>query len=132
MNQIPSNVAKITCTRAEVFQVWLKLTREMHNLSDTEIILAAKFLEVRAELKTKIVDESLLDEFLMSTRVKADIREACGIDKMSNFQNMITQLRKKGFFEDKNRISKAFIPNINSTSNMFKMSFIIKIEDTNG
>ena len=129
MNQIPSNVAKITCTKAEVFQIWLKLTREMHSLSDAEIILAAKFLEVRAELKTKIVDEDLLDEFLMSTRVKADIREACGIDKISNFQNMITQLRKKEFFEGKNKIAKSFIPNINSDTELFKMSFLIKIED---
>lgn len=129
--QIASNTAKMICKRSEVFQMWLKLTKEMHELSDSEIVLAAKFLEKRAELKDRIIDDELLDEYLMSTKMKNTIKDECGIDKQSNFQNMITSLRKKGFLIEGSKISKSYIPNITKDSEFFKLSFVIKI-DNNG
>jgi len=122
-----TNVAKINCTKDDVCFQWLKLTKELHGLSTTEMQLAAAFLDKYIEFKEKILDEELLNELLMSTKVKNSLREKLNIDKQTTFQNMITVLRKKGFFDDKDRIVKAFIPNINKNSDFLKVVFILKI-----
>ena len=124
-----TNIAKLSCSRDEVCLQWLRLTRELHGLSQAEMELAAGFLDKYIDYSEKILDDELLNEFLMSTKVKNSLREKLGIEKQTSFQNLITSLRKKGFFDDKDRISKAFIPNIDNTSSMFRISFIIKIDD---
>ena len=126
---INTNMAKLKCTRDTVCFEWLKLTKELHGLSTAEMQLAAAFLDKYIEFKEKILDEALLNEFLMSTKVKAYIKDKLGIDKQTSFQNLISSLRKKGFFDSQDNISKVFIPNIDSKSQYFKISFILKIED---
>lgn len=122
-----TNIARINCTHDDICFNWLKLTKELHGLSTAEMQLAAAFLDKYIEFKEKILDDELLNEFLMSTKVKNSLREKLNIDKQTSFQNMITSLRKKGFFDDKDRISKAFIPNINKGSDFLKVVFILKI-----
>ena len=130
MKQITNtNIAKLACPRDELCFQWLKLTRELHGLSTTEMQLAAAFLDKYIEFKEKILDDELLNEFLMSTKVKNSIREKVGIDKQTSFQNMISSLRKKGFFDGEDRIAKAFIPNIDGKSKFFQVGFMIKIID---
>ena len=124
-----TNIAKINCARDEVCFQWLKLTKELHGLSVAEMQLAAAFLDKFIEFKEKILDDDLLNEFLMSTKVKSSIRERLGIEKQTSFQNMLSSLRKKGFFDKEDRILKAFIPNINTKSEVFKVMFVLKIED---
>lgn len=126
----PSNVnrAKIDCTKDTVFENWLNITKELHGLSESEIKLAAKFLEKRMELKEKILDEEMIDEYLQSTKVRNGIKEAANVKNVAVFQNMLTSLRKKGFFIEGDKIARAFIPNINSESKFFKIEFILKID----
>lgn len=124
-----TNIAKLVANRDEVCFQWLKLTRELHGLSTSEMQLAAAFLDKYIEFKEKILDDELLNEFLMSTKVKNTLREKAGIDKQANFQNAISSLRRKGFFDKNDNISKAFIPNINGDSEYFKITFFIKIKD---
>ena len=126
----PSNVnrAKITCTQGTICEEWLNVLKPLHGLSDSEIILAARFLDKRMELKEKITDDELIDEYLQSTKTKSLIREAANIKSMAVFQNMMTSLRKKGFFVDGDKIARPFIPNIDRTSKFFKVEFIFKID----
>lgn len=123
-----TNTAKISCKREDVSYQWLKITRELHGLSESEMRLAAAFLDRYIEFKDKISDDALLNEFLMTTKVKNSIREKVGIDKQTSFQNAITNLRKKGFFDDNDNINRAFIPNITSTSPYFMINFLLKID----
>lgn len=126
--QIDVNRAKINCTKENVCEYWLKLTRELHDLSDSEMMLAAKFLEKRIELQEKINDDELINDFLQSTKVRAGIKEAANISSMAVFQNMMTALRKKGFFIEGDKINKVFIPNIKRDSKYFKIEFLLKID----
>jgi len=126
----PSNTnrAKVPCTKDNVCEQWLRITKELHGLSESEIILAARFLDKRIELKEKILDEEMIDEYLQSTKVRLGIMQAANVKNMAVFQNMLSALRKKGFFGDGDKISKAFIPNINRESKFFKIEFILKID----
>lgn len=122
-----TNLAKINCTRDDVCFQWLKLTKELHGLSTTEMQLAAAFLDKYIEFKEKILDDEYINEFIMSTKVKNTLREKLGIEKQTTFQNTITALRKKGFFNSDDKISKEFIPNIDTKSRGLKVIFILKI-----
>lgn len=126
---INTNRAVISCTRDTLCEQWLRLTRELHELSDGEIVLAGKFLDKRIELKQKITDDVLLDEYLQSTRVRQSIKEAANVKNSAVFQNMLSSLRRKGFFMDGDRINKAFIPNLDDFSKKyFKVEIIFKID----
>jgi len=128
--QQPSNVnrAKISCTKATICEEWLNVLKPLHGLCDSEITLAARFLDKRIELQEKITDNDLIDEYLQTTKVRASIREAANIKNMALFQNMMSSLRKKGFFTEGDKIAKVFIPNINGDSKFFKVEFIFKID----
>ncbi len=127
----PSNVnrAIIKCTRDSVCKEFLDLLKSLHGLSESEILLASKFLEKRIELKEKITDDELIDEYLQSSKVRSSIKEAANIKNTALFQNMMSSLRRKGFFVDGDKIAKPFIPNINKDSKFFKIEFILKIDD---
>lgn len=125
---INTNRAVISCTKETLCEQWLRFTRELHGLSDGEIVLAAKFLEKRLELKEKITDDDLLDEYLQSTKVRQGVKEAANVKNSAVFQNMMTSLRRKKFFIDGDKINKAFIPNISSDSKFFKVEIIFKID----
>ena len=125
---INTNRAVISCTKETLCEQWLRFTRELHGLSDGEIVLAAKFLEKRLELKEKITDDDLLDEYLQSTKVRQCVKEAANVKNSAVFQNMMTSLRRKKFFIDGDKINKAFIPNISSDSKFFKVEIIFKID----
>jgi len=126
----PSNVnrAKIACTKQTVCEEWLNILKPLHGLSESEIILAARFLDKRIELKEKILDEEMIDEYLQSTKVRLSIKEAANVKNMAVFQNMLSALRRKGFFGEGDKITRAFIPNINGESKFFKVEFILKID----
>ena len=125
---VNTNRAVINCARDTLCEQWLKLTRELHGLSEGEMTLAAKFLEKRLELKEKITDDDLLDEYLQSTKVRQGVKEAANVKNSAVFQNMMTSLRRKKFFIDGDKINKAFIPNISSDSKFFKVEIIFKID----
>jgi hypothetical protein len=126
----PSNTnrAIVKCSRDNLCEQWLRITKELHGLSESEIVLAAKFLNKRIELKEKITDEELLDEYLQSSKVRSVIKQEANVKNMAVFQNMMSALRKKGFFGEGDRISKAFIPNINTESKFLKIEFILKAD----
>ena len=98
----PSNVnrAKIQCTKATVCEEWLNILKPLHGLSESEIILAARFLDKRIELKEKISDEEMIDEYLQTTKVRSGIKEAANVKNMAVFQNMLSALRRKGIFTE--------------------------------
>ena len=125
---INTNRAVISCTKETLCEQWLRFTRELHGLSDGEIVLAGKFLDKRIELKEKITDDELLDEYLQSTKVRQGVKEAANVKNSAVFQNMMTSLRRKKFFIDGDKINKAFIPNISSDSKFFKVEIIFKID----
>lgn len=126
----PSNTnrAIVKCSRDNLCEQWLRITKELHGLSESEIVLAAKFLNKRVELKEKITDDELLDEYLQSSKVRSVIKQEANVKNMAVFQNMMSALRRKGFFGEEDRINKAFIPNINSESKYLKIEFILKAD----
>ena len=127
--QTNTNRAIIPCTRDNLCEQWLKLTKELHGLSEGEMVLAGKFLDKRIELKEKITDDELLDEYLQSTKVRQSIKESANVKNTAVFQNMLSNLRKKGFLIDGDRINKVFIPNINNDSKFLRVEFILKLTD---
>jgi len=126
--QTNTNRAVINCTRENLCEQWLKFTKELHGLSEGEMVLAGKFLDKRIELKEKITDDELLDEYLQSTKVRQAIKEAANVKNTNVFQNMLSNLRKKGFLIEGDRINKAFIPNISGDAKFFKVEIIFKID----
>lgn len=128
--QQPTNVnrAIVNCSQDGLCEQWLRITKELHGLSESEIILASKFLNKRIELKEKITDDDLLDEYLQSSKVRSLIKQEANVKNMAVFQNMMSTLRKKGFFTEGDKINKVFIPNINRESKYLKVEFILKAD----
>ena len=105
---------------------WLSLIKPFHKLTDSEMKVAAQFLSKRAELSKGIIDENILDRFLMSTEIKNEIKKAVEVTE-NNFQVVMTSLRSSGFIKN-NKINKVFIPDYDG-GETFQLTFNFKINN---
>lgn len=126
MNVINANI-KVK-DKIGAFEIWLKLTKALHDLTNEEIRVLAVFLAKRHELSKKINDNELLDEYLFSTKIKKDVETYLGIESVTKLPNIISSFRRKGVMMG-NSIKPQFAPNLSSDFNSYILSFKVEIDD---
>lgn len=112
-----SNIIRVPVNNENIYKYWLLFLKPYHNLTNTEIDVAAAFLKKRMELAEKIQDDELVDQLLFSLKTRNTILENLKLSK-DHFYIIITKLKKNKIIIDK-RFNKKLIPRvINGTINL--------------
>ena len=123
------NIARIPTSlsdkRRNFFRLWLELMKPMHKLTSKEIEVLAAFLQKRLELSKSIIDSNILDQTLLGTEIRKQIREELGLSA-THFHVIVTKLKKAGLVRD-GRINKRFIPNIDVDTDSYKLIFLFEL-----
>ena len=124
MNTIIANI-NVT-NKYEAFETWLQLTKSLHDLTPEEIKVLAMFLSERNELQDKIIDEDLMNEYLLGTKTRKKIEIALGYEP-TRLPNIISSMRKKGAIIG-DKINPRFIPDITKDFDGYKLVFNVNIK----
>lgn len=122
---IPNNVVTVPVDLDDdFFKWWCILLRPFVNLTNREIDVMSCFLKHR-HLLSKTVPDSMLDDMLMSDKVKNKVIEECKITH-SHFYVVMSNLRKNKVIVN-NAINPRLIPNRRETDNgCFQMLIMFK------
>ena len=124
----PNNTIRIpTSLKGNFFKIWLESLKMLHGLTSREMDILAAFLKKRYEFSQKISDPDILDKFLMSEEIKAQIRDECNIT-VPHFQVVMTKLKKERIVVD-NKINPKLIPMVKPGSKNFQLLFYFELED---
>lgn len=124
MNTITANI-NVT-NKYEAFETWLQLTKSLHDLTPEEIKVLAMFLSERNELQDKIVDEELMNEYLLGTKTRKKVETTLGYEP-SRLPNIFSSMKKKGALID-GKINPRFIPNLTKDFDSYKLVFNVNIK----
>ena len=89
----------------DFFRSWVEFTKPIHNLPKKQMEVFAAFLQERYRLSKVIIDQSTLDDVLMSVETKRRIKAKCGITTR-HLQVIMGNFKKKGVLVD----GKIFLP----------------------
>ena len=104
-------------------------TAPLHKLRKKEIEILSIILRKRYELTKMINDDNMVDTFLLSKEIKEQIIEEAGESK-SNFNVMLSNLRKQNVLIDGDKINKRFIPGLDMEGDKFNLMIIFDINDS--
>jgi len=121
--RVPTNLRD---KRKNFFRIWLELMRPMHKLTSKEIEVLAAFLQKRLELSKSIIDSNLLDQTLLGTEIRKQIREELNLSA-THFHVIVTKLKKAGIIVN-NRIDKKYIPNLKGDATSYKLVFLFEFD----
>lgn len=125
------SVTKIPCTLKNFFKYWLQFTSPLHKLQNKEIEVLSVILEKRYELSLVITDDSVIDNFLFSKEVKAQILEELGMVRGNTFNQICSKFRKAGVLLEGNKLNKRLIPNFKNPQSgdtgRFDLMFLFEI-----
>lgn len=124
MNTITANI-NVT-NKYEAFETWLQLTKSLHDLTPEEIKVLAMFLSERNELQDKIIDDDLMNEYLLGTKTRKKIEIALGYEP-TRLPNIISAMRKKGAIIG-DKINPRFIPNMPKDFDGYRLVFNVNIK----
>ena len=129
MNSIgkPNNIICVPTTKIEFFRYWVEFLAPLHHLTKREIDIITAFLIKRYELSKKILDQQLLDKYLMNDNTKAEIRDECHVSP-THFQVIMGKLRKQGILVNGN-INPKFIPNLKEDTDTFQLLLYFQVKD---
>lgn len=123
-----NNIIRISASLdSNFFKYWLIILRPSHKLTDKEIDIVACFLKHRQELSSKIVDEELLDQVLMSEDVKRKVQQECNMPSQY-FQVMLSKFKKKGVIVN-GKLNKKFIPRLRGEENSYRLLFLFDLNN---
>lgn len=120
-----SKIANINITIKDLFLKWLEITRIFHKLTNQEIKVLALLLYYYYKYKKEITNDKILWKIVFDYDTKHLIKEELNI-KDQGIQNILTSLRKKKVIVN-NKISNAYIPNLEENNNNFKIIFNFNI-----
>lgn len=106
-----------------IYKDWLELTKPWHSLTLKELEVAALFIKSYIDNKDKIINDELLNNFVLSTENKRNIRKKLDMTP-TYFQILLRGLRDKKFILD-NKINKNYIPSFNQEGNIV-LAIILK------
>lgn len=104
-----NNVIKVPVkTYGSLYRAWLEYLTPMHKMNNRAKDLAACFLKERDRLSKSISDDKLLNNVLMSSDTKNQIKKECELSA-SFFDVLMKHLRKAGFIVD-GAINPMYVP----------------------
>lgn len=126
-----NNVIRIPATlENNFFRVWVEFLTPLHNLTAKEKDVLAAFLKNRFELSNAVIDNNLLDELLMSDKVRTKIKEECNISEP--FLKVILSKLKKVNILVEGKINPLLIPKtVKKDDKSFMLLLYFDLNETN-
>lgn len=128
MKRIADNVIRIPTTLdgGNFFKYWFNFLKPLHGLTNRETEILTELATKRFELSEFISDDYLLDQAMLSSDSRKEIRDKFGISA-NNLATIITVLRKNKLLID-NKINPRFLPNVKKDDKNFKLLFFFDFE----
>lgn len=108
------------------FRIWVEVLKPIHKLTDRESDVLAAFLKKRFELQQTAKDPDMIDSYLMSAKIKKEIRESTLVSPVY-FQMIFGKFRRSNIIindEKGRRINPWFIPRLSKDDKDFCLAFI--------
>ena len=118
---------KVNVSIGKFFLTWLRLTNTLRDLRENEMLVLAALLGTRHELSPVLTSEDFLDRFLFSTEGRQMVLSRLDGYNGARLSTALACLRRKGCILDGNRISRGCIPDLQSSSTGFTLSFLFEI-----
>lgn len=112
-----------------LIRYWLEFLKPFHKLQAKEIEALSLILYYEHELFLQVKEPELVNQLLFSTKTKSKIKKDLGGMNNLVFNNLLSQLRKKGVISKSNKINNALRPPIGESKD-FKLVFNFEIDET--
>lgn len=113
------SVIKIPTTLDNFFRYWFEFLKPVHHLTQREIDVASLLVKHRYELSKVVSDEAILDKMVLSTDVRKQIMEECGLP--SRYFNVVMSNLKKDKIIVDGRLNPKYIPRIKEEKGNFQL-----------
>lgn len=122
------NVKRIHGNLKLLFRYWLEFLTPYHKLKKREVEAMSLFLYYKHEISKEVYNKEFAEKLLFSKEIRDKIKEDLG--GMSNvvFNNLLTQLRRKGVITKDNKINPVLVPNMDEDGDSFKLIFDFEID----
>jgi len=120
-----TNIAVKEVSIENLFKWWIEITKPLHKLSKKHSSVIEALLIEHYNLKQKVKDSDLVDDFLFSTAVRKKVMDRCKLSTYP-FNNAISQLRMSGHIIG-NKINPRLVPNISNDAKDYRIIFQFKI-----
>ena len=123
-----SNVIRVPAlVGVDFFYKWLWFLTPLHRLTNMERQVLAIVLNKRHELSEIVNDDTTLDELVLSTKCRREIKDEMNATA-GQINIIFTKLRRCNVFVD-GRINKRFIPNIEKGSKEYRLMLIFDVNE---
>lgn len=128
MNSKFDKAIRIPCKLSDdFFRYWLLFIQPLHSLTPKIIDVAACLLKNHYLLSKVIIDEAVLNKYLMSTDMKEKILKELDIP-VTNYNVALNKLKKAGFLVN-GQINAKFIPPVKEGAESFNFLLYFDFQD---
>ena len=128
MNNKFDKAVRIPCKLSDdFFKYWLLFIQPLHSLTPKIIDVAACLLKNRYLLSKSIIDENILNKYLMGTEMKEKMLAELKIP-VTSYNVALNKLKKAGFLVD-GHIEQKFIPIIKDGAKSFNFLLYFDFKD---
>jgi len=128
MNNKYDKAVRIPCRLSDdFFKYWLLFIQPLHSLTPKIIDVAACLLKNRYLLSKSIIDDNILNKFLMGTEMKEKMLNELKIT-VTSYNVALNKLKKAGFLVD-GKIEPKFIPVIKPGAKSFNFLLYFDFQD---
>lgn len=120
-------VANYNVRLKDLFTKWLETTIAFHKLPTQPLLVVSNLLYYHHIYSKDVTNDNLVWKLVFDYDTKIKIMDEVGIDD-KRLNNIFTDLRKRGIIVN-NRIREAYIPNLEKSSNSFRVVFNFNIVD---
>lgn len=128
MNNKYDKAVRIPCRLSDdFFKYWLLFIQPLHSLTPKIIDVAACLLKNRYLLSKSIIDDNILNKFLMGSEMREKMVKELNIPS-TNYNVALNKLKKAGFLVD-GKIEQKFIPVIKPDAKSFNFLLYFDFQD---
>lgn len=128
MNNKYDKAVRIPCRLSDdFFKYWLLFIQPLHSLTPKIIDVAACLLKNRYLLSKSIIDDNILNKFLMGSEMREKMVKELNIPS-TNYNVALNKLKKAGFLVD-GKIEQKFIPIIKPDAKSFNFLLYFDFQD---
>jgi hypothetical protein len=128
MQKKNTNVKTFDVTLEQFFRVWLLLLKPFHKMTNKEMDIVAYLLYRRHNLMLKVKDEKLVNQLLIDTEVREEIKKKMGYSNNQVLSNMLSELRNRKILIG-DSVTRVLIPNVEDGADVFQLVFNLNIKN---
>ena len=124
--QIKPNPKPRLSPEGDFFKVWVAFLKPIHDLTKKEMEVLAAYLQERYRINKKVKDLDIVDNILLSNKVRKTICKQCGI-KPKYLNVILSKFRKNGVIRNE-KLFLNLIPSIDKDGARLMINFSFKDE----